>query len=134
MLQKFHIVLAVGAYIFDKDNRLLIVKKSPREKIDAGRWVVPGGKIEQEEYIFDGLVREVKEEVNLDVTSYYWVNENVFKSNDFWFHAQHFVCKVKSTKNVKLEKNLTDYVFASKQQLKKYDIPDGLRQTIDKLI
>lgn len=126
MLKKFQIVLAVGAFILNKKNQLLIVKKSPKEKIDAGKWVVPGGKVNKDEFIFEGLKREVKEEVNLDVSDYRWINENVFVSNGFYFHAQHFICKVKTFKNIKLERNLTDYRYISRKDLKKYDIPKGL--------
>lgn len=134
MLEKFYVVLAVGAYIFDDKKRILLVKKSLNEKVDPGRFVVPGGKIDKDEFIYDGLKREVKEEVNLDVTSYQWVNENVFVSNGFYFHAEHFLCRVKSLKSIKLEKNLTEYAFVSKKDLDKYDIPKGLRETIDILL
>lgn len=130
MLKKYQIVLAVGAFILDRKNRLLIVKKSPSEKIDAGSWVVPGGKINKDELIYHGLKREVKEEVNLDLVNYRWVNENVFISNGFYFHAQHFVCEVKNPNNLKLEKNLTDYKFIGRKDLNKYDIPKGLLETM----
>lgn len=46
MLEKFYIILAVGAFIL-KDKKLLIVKKSPYENIDADLWTIPGGKIEK---------------------------------------------------------------------------------------
>jgi 8-oxo-dGTP diphosphatase len=103
MLEKFYIVLAVGAFIL-KDKKLLIVKKSPYENIDAGLWTIPGGKIEKDESIIDGLKREIKEEVNLEISNYQWLGEDVFESNGFWYHAQHFLCNVKND-NVKLEKN-----------------------------
>jgi 8-oxo-dGTP diphosphatase len=89
MLEKFYIVLAVGAFIL-KDKKLLIVKKSPYENIDAGLWTIPGGKIEKDESIIDGLKREIKEEVNLEISNYQWLGEDVFESNGFWYHAQHF--------------------------------------------
>lgn len=133
MLDKYHIVLAVGAFIFDNKKQLLLVKKSNNEKIDPGLWVLPGGKINVDEYIYDGLIREVKEEVNLDVTSYEWISENVFVSNGYYFHAQHFICKVKGFKNIKLEKNLTDYAFVSKKDISKYNIPKGFMETIKKI-
>lgn len=133
MLDKYHVILAVSAFIFDKKKRLLLVKKSKNEKVDAGLWVLPGGKINVDEYIYNGLIREVKEEVNLDVTSYKWISENVFVSNGYYFHAQHFICKVKDFESIKLEKNLTEYAFVSKKDIKKYNIPKGFMETIKKI-
>ncbi len=129
VLKKYQIVLAVAAFIL-KNGKLLVVKKSPQEKIDAGKWVVPGGKINPDELIYQGLKREIKEEVNLDIVNYHWVNENVFLSNNYYFHAQHFICKVKSFKNLRLEKDLIDYTFITKKNLKKYNIPKGLLETM----
>jgi len=45
MYKKYIIVLSVGAFILNKNNQLLLVKKSPLEQIDAGLWTIPGGKI-----------------------------------------------------------------------------------------
>lgn len=80
MLEKYNIVLAVAAFIKRDDGRILIVKKSPEEKVDGGLWTVPGGKVEPSEHIIDALKRETKEESNLEIESYGWLNEDVFES------------------------------------------------------
>lgn len=134
MYKKYQIVLAVAAFIINKDNQLLIVKKSPYERIDPELWVVPGGKIKPKEKLINGLKREIKEEVNLDIVSYKWINENVFENHGFYFHAQHFLCKVKNIKEIKLEKSLTDYLFISKKDIKKYQIPQGLLETMKMIL
>lgn len=126
--ENYHVVLAVAAFISDKKGRLLIVKKSRHERIDAGLWVVPGGKIKQDEQIIDGLRREVKEEVGLMVVSCRWMGEDVFRVEDKYFHAPHFMCEVESTKKITLEKNLLEYRWVTKGELAIYTMPEGLRK------
>jgi ADP-ribose pyrophosphatase len=94
MLKKFYVVLAVGAFII-KNNKLLIVKKSPYENIDAGLWTIPGGKIEKDEPIIDGLKREVKEEVNLEISDYQWLGEDVLKVMAFGIMLNIFYVRLK---------------------------------------
>ncbi len=130
MLQKFYVVLAVGAFIV-KDDKLLIVKKSLNEKVDPGLWVVPGGKIEVAEAIVDGLKREVREEVNLEIGSYQWIGEDVFESNGFYFHAQHFLCATSDNiKNIKLEKSLVDYHWLKKEEINNFQFPQNIKKRI----
>ena len=105
-------ILSVGAFIFNKKNELLIVKKSSNEQIDAGLWTIPGGKIYPQEHIVDGLKREVLEEVGLEIASFQWIGEDVFEDQNAMFHAEHFLCKT-NTLSVVLEDKLTEYKWIS---------------------
>lgn len=128
MLQKYHVVLAVGAFII-KNGKLLIVKKSPLEKVDPGLWTIPGGKIEPNEPIIIGLKREIKEEVGLEIDSYKWIGEDVFESNGFYFHAQHFLCGSLHS-NITLEKNLVDFRWLVKKEIENLDFPVNIKKRI----
>lgn len=112
MYEKYITILSVGAFIFNQDKELLIVKKSPEEQIDAGLWTIPGGKIYPQEHILVGLKREVLEEVGLEIESIEWIGEDVFQNRNSMFHAEHFMCKTKNT-SVALEKKLTEYKWIS---------------------
>jgi 8-oxo-dGTP diphosphatase len=50
-----------------KDNKLLIIKRSLHEKHDPGKISFPAGFVETAENPIDAVIREVKEETNLDV-------------------------------------------------------------------
>lgn len=126
--QKYLVVLAVAAFIV-KDGKMLIVKKSPNERVDGGLWTVPGGKIHQSESIIDGLKREVKEEVGVKINSYQWIGEDVFKNEGVMFHAQHFLCQIQET-DISLEKNLTDFRWIEKDEIEKYQFPLNIRKRI----
>src|SRR5660398_78149 len=50
-----------------KNNRILILKRHPKQKVAPGKWEMTGGKLEIEESLEECLIREVKEETNLDI-------------------------------------------------------------------
>ena len=130
MLRKFFIILAVAGFIFDSKKRLLIVKKDEQEKIDGGLWTVPGGKVEPNEHIINALKREVKEEVNLDIENYKWINEDVFLSDNKYFHGQHFLCSIKSIKKLRLDKKLVKYTWIKKYQIEKFYYHPNIKREI----
>lgn len=134
MYEHYLVVYCLGAFIIDDKNRILLVKKSSRELIDAGMWVVPGGKVKQNEHVIAALKREVKEEVGLSVVSYQWIGEDVFKVGDKYFHAAHFLCKVKLTKKIRLEKNLLEYKWITKKDLSIRQLADQIPKNLKKEI
>ena len=61
--------MAVGAVIEDDKGRILLVKHVPeRGGFWQGKWICPGGRLELGEYIEEGILREVKEETNLEIS------------------------------------------------------------------
>ncbi len=60
-------VLVVAAALVDIENRVLIAQR-PRGKSMAGLWEFPGGKVNSGELPETALVRELKEELNIDIT------------------------------------------------------------------
>ena len=58
-------VVAVGAIVVDDAGRLLTVRRAHAP--GAGRWTVPGGRLEFGESLADAVAREVLEETGLTV-------------------------------------------------------------------
>lgn len=56
----------VAGALFDTTGRVLIAQR-PRGKALAGRWEFPGGKLQEGEGAFAGLVRELREELGVEV-------------------------------------------------------------------
>ena len=54
--------VSVAAAILDDAGRFLAIRRA-----DNGRWEPPGGVLELDESITDGVIREVREETGLDV-------------------------------------------------------------------
>ncbi|MFV0369490.1 MAG: 8-oxo-dGTP diphosphatase MutT [Hyphomicrobiaceae bacterium] len=60
------LLLVVAVALIDSDNRVLIAKR-PEGKQLAGLWEFPGGKIDQGETPEDALIRELKEELDIEL-------------------------------------------------------------------
>ena len=61
------ILLVAAVALVDVDGRVLIAKR-PEGKTLAGLWEFPGGKVEAHEQPESALIRELKEELAIDVT------------------------------------------------------------------
>ena len=61
------LVLVAAVALVDADGRVLIAKR-PEGKPMAGMWEFPGGKVEAGERPEPALIREIKEELGIDVT------------------------------------------------------------------
>ena len=59
-------VLVVAVALIDSDGRVLLAKR-PEGKTLAGLWEFPGGKIEGDERPETALIRELKEELGINV-------------------------------------------------------------------
>ena len=62
------IVLVVAVALVDDDNRVMIAQR-PEGKSMAGLWEFPGGKVEASETPENALIRELNEELSIDVTA-----------------------------------------------------------------
>lgn len=59
------LILAVSSIVHDQEDRILLVKRAINPGF--GRWVIPGGYVEQGESLIQALRRETLEEVSLDL-------------------------------------------------------------------
>jgi 8-oxo-dGTP diphosphatase len=60
------LTLVVACALIDPDGRVLVAQRPPGKAM-AGLWEFPGGKIETGERPEDCLIRELKEELGIDV-------------------------------------------------------------------
>ncbi len=67
-------VVEVSAAVLQKPDGSFLLAQRPPDKIWAGYWEFPGGKIEAGETPYHALVRELREELGITVTTAYpWV-------------------------------------------------------------
>ena len=59
--------LIVHALIMNAERSVLLIKRSETEDVLTGVWDIPGGTLEDGEDPKEGVLREVKEETNLEV-------------------------------------------------------------------
>lgn len=82
-------VLAASGIIL-KENKILLVKRSDYTQIYPGCWACPGGRAEPHETAEQNVIREVKEEVDIDfrpteiLTTATWQNRFLYRFLGTW--------------------------------------------------
>ncbi|KKT24916.1 MAG: NUDIX hydrolase [Parcubacteria group bacterium GW2011_GWA2_43_9b] len=126
-------------------NRYLITKRSPNKKVFPNKWTVPGGGLETDDYtntppstkdgtwyfaLETSLRREIKEEVNLEVDFIKYLLDLAFiRPDGVPVITLSFYAPYKSGE-VKLDKDATEFVWATYEECKKYDLIDGILDEI----
>ncbi|HVJ49847.1 (deoxy)nucleoside triphosphate pyrophosphohydrolase [Desulfitobacterium sp.] len=82
----------VTAAIILKDNRVLIVQRTPGDKL-AGKWEFPGDKIEPGETPQECLKREIREELDVEVEVLDLFGESIFAYSNGTIRLMAFWCK-----------------------------------------
>lgn len=86
--------VGVGAVILDENNRILLVlrKRSP----EAGFWSLPGGKVEFMETIENAVIREISEELGIDIeiTRLLCVTNHIIPSENTHYVAPTFITRI----------------------------------------
>lgn len=72
---------AAVVVVINSENKALCLLRSETDEWKPLCWGLPGGHIEEGEYPYNGILREAKEETNLDVGAFYC---GVKKSEDGW--------------------------------------------------
>jgi 8-oxo-dGTP pyrophosphatase MutT (NUDIX family) len=57
--------VAAATLIFDKQGRVLVLRRSIDDRHRPGEWDIPGGAIDIGEPVLDGAIREAREEVGV---------------------------------------------------------------------
>lgn len=89
--------LIVLALIERPDHKFLITQRSMDKKWAAGAWEVSGGGVAAGETSYEGICREVREEVGLDVTKakgeciYTYSNVDLKRGDNYFVDIYHFV-------------------------------------------
>ena len=127
------------AIIF-KGGKYLIIKRSLDKKVFPGKWTVPGGGLEVDDYINlpkteigqwynaveKSLRREIKEETNLEVGKLNYLLDVAFIRPDgipvvvLSYYGDY------ESGEVELDEDSVDYAWATYEEAKKYDLIEGI--------
>jgi len=58
---------AAGIVILNNKNEIFLMQRSEKSRNDHNMWSIPGGKVELNESVEDAVIRETKEEADVDV-------------------------------------------------------------------
>ncbi|WP_419906013.1 8-oxo-dGTP diphosphatase MutT [Kiloniella sp.] len=116
------IVLVAAAALVDVDGRILLAQR-PEGKSMAGLWEFPGGKVDPGETPEQALVRELKEELDIDTRSS-CLAPIAFASHsydDFHLLMPLFVCRIWEGQVTALEGQ--NFVWVRPLRLRDYEMP-----------
>lgn len=123
--------LTVRGIIKNDADEILIVKRHPKSRTDPEMWELPGGKVEHGEFFADALVREIKEETDLDVE----VGDFAEAIQNDYQHKRTvqimmYLCDI--TGEVKISDEHTEWMWASIEKLKSLEISTSLDKVLKK--
>lgn len=84
---------SAGVFFYSKDTQRFLFLLRTDDK-NPGYWGIPGGKIEKEESLFEGIERECIEEINYFPTNAKLIPIQKFVNNTFTYHT--FFCAVEN--------------------------------------
>lgn len=105
--------IKVVAAIIQKENKILATKRGYGEFINM--WEFPGGKIELGETKEQALVREIKEELNIEISVDKFVIDIEYQYPNFYLFMSCFMCSIKEGSIELLEHN--DGKWITKEEL-----------------
>jgi len=140
--------ISVTGIIRRNDGQYLICKRSANEKAFPSKWCVPGGKIEQNDFInskkdtadhwfgiFERVLRkEIAEETGLQIKNIGYVSNLAFiRPNGFStvivsLYGEH------ASGDVKLQADeLVDYAWVNLEEAKNYDLIENIYEQIQQV-
>jgi 8-oxo-dGTP pyrophosphatase MutT (NUDIX family) len=151
MREKAHYVSITGIIV--KDRKFLICKRSLKEKNFPGKWCVPGGKIEQKDFIncakdtndhwldiFEKVLKkEVLEETNVKIRDIGYVSSLVFIRPNGFSTIIVSLYALYDSGDVKMMQpdELVEYAWVDLEHAKKYDLIENIYEQlvkVDKII
>ena len=141
--RELHRVVATA--IIYRDGKYLIVQRNPNRKFFPGKWTIPGGGLEIDDYInlpkttedawyfplTNSLKREIQEETGLDVGKIQYLLDLVFiRTDSIPVITLSFYCPWKKGE-VKLNEENVDYKWVTFEEARSYDIIDGILEEIE---
>lgn len=125
--------IVVGAAIIDQ-GKVLLLKRNAHEKVCPNLWELPSGKKNPLELTEHALIREVKEETNLEVIQaepFYVFDYQIERPLDIRDSVQiNFLTKVADPDTVKISHEHQEFIWLAKEDLKNYEITELTRFTI----
>jgi 8-oxo-dGTP diphosphatase len=126
--------------IIKHDGKILILKQISEVTVsNYGRYHPPGGIVEPGETLREAVVREVKEECELDVEVGDMLSVEEWRASirgdDCYFVGVFFICEPKGSLEVHLQaEEAAGYAWVGRDDLAKYDIVEPSLSVIKKAL
>ena len=114
--------IVVSIALINNENEILLSKR-PEKKHLSGFWEFPGGKVEEGETPEKALIREVKEELNIDINNKCIapLSFSEFNYNNFQLLLLLYICRRWDGVPMSMENNKLEWVKPN--MLRDYKMP-----------
>lgn len=122
----------VAALLFDQDGKILITQRPAGSHLE-GLWEFPGGTIEEGESPEQALLREIKEEINLDikVKKLFW--QERFEYDVKKIHISFYLCAITPGRQEVVPLEVADFRWVTIEELPNYKFPAADEALLEKL-
>ena len=120
----------VAAAILVKKNKYFIAKRN-KDKHLGGYFEFPGGKQNKNETLEEAVIREIKEELNVDIIVNSKLGEEHYNDEKINVQLHYFFCSIVKG-NIILNEH-EDSAWVSKEEFKNYEFAEGDRDIISLL-
>ena len=124
------------AGIVIQENSILVIQHIKNEK---KYWLVPGGGVDWGESLEEALIREYKEETNLDieVKDFLFFSEAISPDKNKHVINLYFLVKIKNdseTMKIGNETNLSDLKYVSKEEIQNIKLYPNIKEQLMKIL
>lgn len=138
--------IAITCIIYNDAGKYLVTKRSPQKKVHPNKWTVPGGGLSTDDYVSTpqthgnagwygavekALLREVKEEVNIEIGKARYLLDLTFIRPDgvpvlvLSYYAPYV------SGEVALDEDAVDYKWVTLKEAKELDLIAGIYEEIE---
>ncbi len=116
---KLHIV-SVVAVIRNQEGKYLVLKRSEREIAYPGMYTFPGGKVEDNDTVEETLIKEAKEEADLELKpgKILLKDKSFIRPDEQTVKVFSYLCEVRDVSGLKISDDFTDYKWVTLEDLK----------------
>ena len=124
------------AGIVIQENSILLIQHIKNEK---KYWLVPGGGVDWGESLEDALIREYKEETNLDieVKEFLFFSEAISPDKNKHVINLYFLVKIKNNSEIMEignETNLSDLRYVSEEEIQNIKLYPNIKEQLIKIL
>ena len=128
-------LLVVAAALINDDDEVLLAQR-PKGKRLAGKWEFPGGKVEKDESPEEALIRELKEELGIDVEPHdlepFWFLSHDY-SKEFDFHLLMPVYLVRAWRGEPRALQHDEIIWELPRDMEKLDMIEADAELVERL-